>query len=134
MILTPEHIRQIAERSSLESTACACIRGLSQGWETMPKVLEASNLLHFIGEITVDKDQDPSLDEYHPDGTHFWSEDAPVCLEFFPYNISSIWGCKRCSRAFLRFTEAGAYHAEQRIRVLRTPLISNPIQDKHFQN
>ena len=126
MTLTPENIRQIAELSSLESTACSCIRGLSLGWETLPKALEQSNLLRFIGDITIDKEHDLTLDEYHPNGTHFWSEDAPVCFEFFPYNISSIWGCKRCSRAFLRFTEAGAYHSEQRIRILRTPLISTP--------
>lgn len=118
MTLTPENIRQIAELSSLESADCSCVRGLSQGWETLPKVLEASNLLRFIGEVRVDKEQDLTLDEYHPNGTHFWSEDAPVRFEFFPYNISSIWGCKRCSRAFLRFTEAGAYHSEQRIRIL----------------
>lgn len=129
MILTPKNVRQIAELSSLESNACSCIRGLSQGWETLPKVLEASNLLRFIGEITIDKEQDLTLDEYHPNGTHFWSEDAPIYFEFFPYNISSVWGCKHCSRAFLRFTEAGAYHSEQRIRILRTPLLathSNP--------
>jgi hypothetical protein len=134
MILTSEHIRQIAERSSLESAACSCIRGLSRGWETLPKVLEASDLLRFIGEIPTDRAQELSLDEYHPNGTHFWSEDAPVCFEFFPYNISSIWGCKRCSRAFLRFTEAGAYHSEQRIRILRAPLISGPIPENHLQD
>ncbi|MBC6622591.1 hypothetical protein [Pseudomonas sp.] len=134
MILTPENIRQIAERSSLETTACSCIRSLSQGWETLPKTLEASSLLRFIGEIPTDRAQELSLEEYHPNGTHFWSEDAPICFDFFPYNISSVWGCKCCARAFLRFTEAGAYHSEQRIRILRASLIGNPVQEEHVQD
>ena len=133
MIITLVDIKQIAELSSMESKACSCIRGLSQGWETLPKALEASTLLRFIGEITIDKEEELTLDEYHPNGTNFWSEDAPVYFEFFPYNISSIWGCTRCSRAFLRFTEAGAYHSEQRIRILRMPPISNPPQEQHLQ-
>jgi hypothetical protein len=124
MKLTPENIRQIAERSSLESAACSCILGLSRGWETLPKVLKESNLLRFIGEITIDKNLDVTLDEYHPNGTHFWSEDAPFHFEFYPYNISSLWGCTHCSRAFLRFAEAGAYHCEQRIRILLAPILA----------
>jgi hypothetical protein len=125
MILTPETLQQIAEDSSLVVRECACIRGLSHGWEALPNALATGTLLRFIGNVSDDQNEDLTFDEYHPNGTHFWSEEAPICFAFYPYNISSVWGCTQCARAFLRFSETGAYHAEPRIRMLQSTMIKH---------
>lgn len=124
MILTAERIQQIAVQSAQQTNACACIRGLSRGWETLPNALAAEGRLRLIGNVADDGEDHQNLDEYHPRGTHFWSTEAPICFGFYPYNRCSIWGCTECSRTFLRFTEAGAYHAERRIRILDPALIT----------
>ncbi|HXR02827.1 MAG TPA: hypothetical protein VN798_20855, partial [Pseudomonas sp.] len=63
------------------------------------------------------------LDEYHPQGSSYWSLNAPIAPQFFPYNRCRVWECVTCSRIFLRYAEAGAYHIEQRIRSLDPALI-----------
>lgn len=124
MLLTHANIKQMASRSSQASKDCRCQRGLSEGWETFSKALEVADLLRPVGRVGHEESEEATLDEYHPNGTHFWSVDAPIHLDFYPYNISSIWQCKCCGRVYMRFTDAGAYHAEQRIRVLVTSLLA----------
>ncbi|WP_426203515.1 hypothetical protein [Pseudomonas sp. TWP3-1] len=80
MMLTPEKIQQIATHSLLESKHCSCIRGLSRGWESLPGALAASTLLKWVGQVSIGKEAEPTLDEYHPAATHFRSEDAPICF------------------------------------------------------
>ena len=63
------------------------------------------------------------MTEYHPDGTRYWSANAPIAVDFFPYNRCEVWACKRCSRAFLRYTEYGGYYIEPRIRLLNPALL-----------
>lgn len=133
MTLTPENLQQLALHSAKETKTCSCIRGLSRGWESLPAALATGTLLRLIGHVTDDHQDEQTLDEYHPHGTHFWSEEAPICFEFFPYNIASVWGCTQCSRAFLRFNDAGAYHSEPRIRLLDAALIKpDPRRDAGF--
>jgi hypothetical protein len=125
MILAPETIQQIAADSFSETRHCACIRGLSHGWEALPSVLATGTLLRLIGNVSNVQEENHTLDEYHPNGTHFWSEEAPICFAFYPYNICEVWGCTQCARAFLRFADTGAYHAEPRIRILQSTLIEH---------
>mgnify|MGYP003583012299 FL=1 len=73
----------------------------------------------------------PSADElivteYHPGGTNFWSEDAPIAIDYYPYNDCTVWRCRRCSRAFLFYVEGGGYFVDRRIRLLDPCLVAAP--------
>ena len=68
-------------------------------------------------------DDEPTLDEHHPAGTHFWSPDAPIAPAFHPANRCDVWQCSACGRAFLRYTEYGGYYQDERVRRLDPALI-----------
>lgn len=66
---------------------------------------------------------EPTLDEFHPNGSHYWSKDAPIAVSHFPYNRCDVWQCADCSRLYLRYTEYGGYYQEERIREVNAALI-----------
>jgi hypothetical protein len=61
---------------------------------------------------------DPTFAEFHPSGTRYDSPDAPIAPRYYPYNRCNITKCQVCSRYFLRYTEAGGYFVDRRIRLL----------------
>jgi hypothetical protein len=68
--------------------------------------------------------EDPTLEEHHPAGSNAWSADAPIALDYFPYNRCDVWQCARCGRPFLRYTEYGGYYVEERIRQVDARLVT----------
>jgi hypothetical protein len=82
-----------------------------------------TGVLACVGTLRDPSDEDPTLEEYHPDGTHGWSADAPIALGYFPYNRCDAWVCDTCRRPFLRYTEYGGYYTDERIRELDGRLV-----------
>ncbi|TDV67643.1 hypothetical protein [Pseudomonas sp. LP_7_YM] len=113
---------RFAHHSSAVTQACSCVPKSFAGWEGMPVSLKESQLRE-VGSLIAGEEEDLTLDEHHPAGTSYWSAEAPIAPHFFPYNRCRIWECVLCSRVFLRYSEAGAYHFEQRIRSLDPVLI-----------
>lgn len=123
MALTPSHrftaaeLISLANRAdaSLRCTACASLQ--HPGWEAMPVGIERHVLVQ-VGTLRDADVDEPTLTEYHPDGTHGWSPDAPIAIDHFPYNRCEVWQCSQCRRAYLRYTEYGGYYEEQRVRAV----------------
>lgn len=65
----------------------------------------------------------PTFAEYHPNGTRYWSLDAPIAPRYFPYNRCDVWECTVCRRCILRYTEGGGYFVDRRIRLLDASLM-----------
>ena len=63
-------------------------------------------------------------DEHHPNGSNLWSKDAPISIQFHPYNRSDVYECQECARKYLRYTEYGGYYIDERIRFLNPKLIT----------
>ena len=93
---------------------CASLR--CPGWEPMPAGFDAQGL-RLLGTLR-EGDDEPTWDEYHPDGSRLWSVDAPIALGFHPYNRCDLAACSGSGRAFLRYTEYGGYYFDPRIRDL----------------
>lgn len=120
-LLTAAQLRQLAAaRTRQPCPACAAIR--APGWEALPGSL-SRDALRKIATLRQPEVEDPTLDEYHPRGTHGWSPDAPIAPAYFPYNRCDVWECVRCGRPFLRYTEYGGYYVEERVRELDASLI-----------
>jgi hypothetical protein len=109
-----------AARPSESCPACAAI--VAAGWEALPGTFDRGALRKVATLRRPDVD-DPTLEEYHPGGTNAWSRDAPIAIDYFPYNRCDVWECVRCGRPFLRYTEYGGYYVEERCRELRAELI-----------
>lgn len=100
---------------SPECPVCAPLRCL--GWESLPPAFEAAGLVR-VGTLRLPGEDEPTLAEWHPSGTHAWSPEAPIAPHWFPYNRCDVWRCVTCARAFLRYTEYGGYYVDERIREL----------------
>ncbi len=100
----------------------ACVSIRAPGWEAMPTTLDRA-VLRPVATLRRPDVEDPTLEEYHPAGTHGWSPQAPVAPRFFPYNRCEVCECRQCRRPFLRYTEYGGYYQEERVRELDAALV-----------
>jgi DNA ligase (NAD+) len=59
-----------------------------------------------------------SFEEHHPQGTRYDSPQAPIALDFFPFNRCDVYACTRCGCAALKYTEFGGYYVDHRVRLV----------------
>jgi hypothetical protein len=101
---------------------CACCKTALDGWQSQPLSLDES-LLAKIGTLAAPGDDEPTFSEFLPEGTNYWSPNAPIAPRFFPYNRCDVWQCSSCRRLFLRYEEGGGYFVDRRIRAVASALI-----------
>ena len=117
--------RELADLAgaAIDAPPCVACGPLQQpGWESMPGSFDRAALRQ-VGTLRDASDDEPTLDEYHPQGTHGWSPDAPIAPGFHPYNRCDVWQCPACRRAYLRYTEFGGYYEDERIRLVDPALV-----------
>lgn len=91
------------------------------GWESLPAGFDGRRL-RVLGTLRPGDDE-PTWAEHHPQGTRTDSPTAPIAPAFHPYNRSDVVACAGCGRAFLRYTEAGGYFSDLRLRELDPALV-----------
>lgn len=101
---------------------CACTKASLEGWQSQPLSLDETLLVQ-VGTLLNPDDPEPTYSEYLPEGTSYWSPEAPIAPRFFPYNRCDVWQCTACNRLYLRYTEGGGYFVDRRIRALHSRLI-----------
>lgn len=99
---------------------CATLR--CAGWESVPGPVREPQL-EPVGTLRPAGDEEPTLAEHHPAGTHYWDPRAPVATAFFPYNRCEVWRCPQCRRGFVQYLEAGGYYTDHRLRQIDPSLI-----------
>ncbi|MFZ6647945.1 hypothetical protein ACO0LO_19625 [Undibacterium sp. TJN25] len=112
----------LAQQSAGITAACACGTVSLDGWISVPLSLDEENLQD-IGTLLEDPYADPTFTEFHPAGTRYDAPDAPIAPRYFPYNRCTVAQCKNCGRHYLRYTEAGGYFVDRRIRQLSSRLL-----------
>lgn len=125
--MNAQALKEAAKAGS--ATGCATCQALNcPGWEALPSAFDTANLgpLGTLRQPDIDAADEPTLDEYHPEHSNYWSEDAPIAVNHHPYNRCDVWACKSCARAFLRYTEYGGYYVEPRIRAVAAELVVDP--------
>ncbi|QBE66362.1 hypothetical protein [Pseudoduganella lutea] len=115
-------LARLAKASATVTVPCMCNRVSVAAWSALPMTLEL-NRFHDIGVLFDDPYDEPTFAEFHPAGTRYDSDIAPIALNFYPYNRCAVARCLDCGRHYLRYNEAGGYFTELRIRALRPELI-----------
>ncbi len=113
-------IRALAALASRKP--CACTRLSLDAWTRLPLSFPEERML-MVGTLGRREEVDPTLYEFHPEGTNYWSEDAPIAPRFFPYNRCEVLQCQDCQRCFLSYSEYGGYYVERRIRAVAAHLV-----------
>ncbi|QBQ39617.1 hypothetical protein E1742_25540 [Pseudoduganella plicata] len=113
---------RLAQASVAVSAPCSCNKVSLAAWSALPMTL---NLDRFeeIGVLFDDPYDEPTFAEYHPDGTRYESDDAPIAPGYYPYNRCTVARCLDCDRHYLRYNEAGGYFTELRMRALQPGLV-----------
>ena len=121
-VFSPSDLLRLAAERRTGAPCPACAALVCPGWESMPGAFDAQ-ALHRVGTLRRPEDEELTLEEHHPQGTHAWSPDAPIAPRFHPYNKCDVWQCVHCARAFLRYTEYGGYYQDERVRELDGKLV-----------
>lgn len=124
-VLDTPALERLARQPRTRARCDACAALVCPGWESVPGGFD-EKALRRVGTLRRPDEEDPTLAEYHPAGTHTWSADAPIAPAFHPYNRCEVWQCAQCALPFLRYTEYGGYYKEDRIRALDAALIAWP--------
>ncbi|KPF61009.1 hypothetical protein D621_01175 [beta proteobacterium AAP51] len=94
---------------------CACAALRAPGWESVTGPIGAP-LLRSLGTLRDPEVAEPTVAEFHQDGSRYESAHAPIAPAFFPYNRCEVWACAACGRGFLQYTEFGGYYVDHRLR------------------
>jgi hypothetical protein len=119
-LLDSAALRALAQHSAAVTGRCPCTLADTAAWVSTPLSFPESQLQD-IGTLLVDPYTEPGFEEYHPDNTRNDFPEAPIAPRHFPYNRCNVATCSQCTRAYLRYTEAGGYFVDRRIRALRRP-------------
>jgi hypothetical protein len=117
-----ETLVHLAEASAAVAMPCSCNKESLAAWRALPLTLELERFAE-VGFLFDDPYDEPTFAEYHPAGTRYESEAAPIAMRFYPYNRCAVVRCQDCDRHYLRYNEAGGYFTEIRIRALQPGLI-----------
>ena len=121
--LNTEALLTLAKSTNPLDECSECRSLICSGWESLPYSFNGDSLA-LIGTLR-SNDEEKSWEEYHPNGTQLWSSDAPIAIDFHPYNRCDVYQCKNCLRVYLRYTEYGGYYIDERIRAVDPILIVN---------
>jgi hypothetical protein len=102
---------------------CTCSVGECISWEGVPGHRWPKEMMKRLGTLRESFEVEPGFEEFHLNGSRYESENAPIAPRSFPYNRCDLYRCGDCSRVLLKYTEAGGYYVEDRVRVLRLELI-----------
>jgi hypothetical protein len=102
---------------------CLCALGACRSWESFTEDRWPGASVRRLGTLRNPVTDEPTVEEFHPDGTRYGSPDAPLAVDFFPCNRCDAYACDRCGRALLRYTEYGGYYVDHRVRELVQELI-----------
>ncbi len=129
--LSDEQVRRLARAAAAKTGCATCAVLRAPGWESVPAGFD-SRALQPLGTLrapAADPDaaaDEPTWQEHHPQGTRTDSPDAPIALGFHPYNRSDLHACRSCGKLFLRYTEAGGYYLDPRVREMNADLLVVP--------
>lgn len=102
---------------------CSCRLLHAEGWESIADERWPVDFMELQGTLRDAELQEPTFEEFHPAGTRYDSPDAPVAVDFFPFNRCDVFRCVACKRVVLRYTEYGGYYVDHRARCVKTSLI-----------
>jgi hypothetical protein len=92
-------------------------------WENITPALD--NILETLGDF---EDAEKYIskngyNEYHPHGTNYWNKDAPIAIQYYPYNDCTVRKCPQCAAIFLSYTEFAGHGPQHRLRYVREDLV-----------
>ena len=109
--------------SPKKTSACTCPLRPCAGWESFTEDRWPQAYMQAVGSLRDPDAYPPTTQEHHPNSTRYGSADAPIAVNFFPYNLCDVFACGQCDKQVLRYTEFGGYYVDHRVRELNADLV-----------
>jgi hypothetical protein len=120
-MLNAENLKSLGEAKT--PVACTCPLRPCAGWESFTEDRWPQAQMQAAGTLRDAHAYQPSTEEHHPNGTRYASPNAPIAVNFFPYNLCDVFACATCHKVLLRYTEFGGYYVDHRVRELDASLV-----------
>ena len=118
----------LRELGNIEKLAsCSCALRPTAAWESFTEDRWSAEKMVALGTLRDMAVYEPTHEEHHPEGTRYASPNAPVAVDFFPYNVCDVYSCVACHQVVLRYTEFGGYYVDHRVRALDPSLVAEPL-------
>ena len=124
----PLNSKQLKACAKQPLDSCSCSLKICKGWESVSDDRWPAKQLKLEGTLRrelADGESELSFEEFHPNGTRYDSPEAPIALNYFPYNRADVYVCQQCGCAVLKYTEYGGYYIDQRVRLVDAALITD---------
>jgi hypothetical protein len=108
------------------ATNCSCSLKVCKGWESISEARWPATHMQAAGTLRPELPEgqfELSFEEFHPKGTRYDSDDAPIAVDYFPYNRCDVFKCSTCQGAVLKYTEYGGYYVDTRARLVDPEMI-----------
>ncbi len=105
---------------------CTCTLKICQGWESVPDARWPADQMQAAGTLRQELPEgqmELTFEEFHPNGTRYDSPNAPIAVDYFPYNRCDVFKCNACQCAVLKYTEFGGYYVDTRARLVDPEMI-----------
>ena len=105
---------------------CTCALKICKGWESVPDARWPADQMQAAGTLRLELPEgqmELTFEEFHPNGTRYDSPNAPIALDYFPYNRCDVFKCSACQCAVLKYTEYGGYYVDTRARLVDPEMI-----------
>ncbi|MFM8918777.1 MAG: hypothetical protein ACKOEU_01920 [Limnohabitans sp.] len=105
---------------------CTCALKICKGWESVPDARWPADQMQAAGTLRLELPEgqmELTFEEFHPNGTRYDSPNAPIALDYFPYNRCDVSKCSACQCAVLKYTEYGGYYVDTRARLVDPEMI-----------
>lgn len=116
-------LTSLAAKEDASESCQVCTKEKLQSWSDTKRDLGSRIKVIAEFESAEAAIQRNGYTEYHPNGTNYWSPDAPIAIHFYPYNDCSINVCNKCNAVFLRYVEYAGHTRQHRIRYVNKDLI-----------
>jgi hypothetical protein len=105
---------------------CTCALKICKGWESVPDARWPAAQMQAAGTLRqelAEGQMEWTFEEFHPNGTRYDSPNAPIAVDYFPYNRCDVFKCSTCQCAVLKYTEYGGYYVDTRARLVDPEMI-----------
>ena len=120
-VLNAENLKSLGDDRT--PIACTCPLRPCAGWDSFTEDRWLQVQMKPVGTLRNADVYQPGTEEHHPNGTRYASPNAPIAVNFFPYNLCDVFACGQCDKVLLRYTEFGGYYVDHRVRELDGRLV-----------
>ncbi len=118
-----ENLVLLAGKENSSESCETCTKEKFKSWSDTIRNLEPNIKTIAEFEYAEEDIKKNGYNEFHPNGTNYWSPDAPIAIHFYPYNDCTINICTACNAVFLRYIEYAGHTRQHRIRYVDKHLI-----------